>query len=300
MNGQTASEALSSGKVDPMINFPRSTFTWKSKPWQTDRHYRYLGGFVGHPGQAYHVRFNLEAACTIHEASTGQTTELFLGAPCRIEYTIARRNLFQVPSGEFRMPFSRRLRLAVAKEPSDVAEAVNVTPLDEAFQEHRIELRTIPAVRRLEQVAPVIAATLANGQLNAVSTYQDTDRGVSVTIEYPINLINLNVADGEFQVCTGPVILPDLATWDGQEVTRVFVAHAAFSAFDHVEFILQREIDAAPEVRAWLDQPVGRDRLELLNPDQPPPGYPPPRPRPTVFREVWERPATNVILLADD
>ena len=34
-----------------MIDFSRSTFTWKSQPWQPDPYYRYTGGFVGTPGQ---------------------------------------------------------------------------------------------------------------------------------------------------------------------------------------------------------------------------------------------------------
>jgi hypothetical protein len=258
-----------------------------------------MGGFVGQPGQTYQVRFNLEASCTIRDAATGQATELFLGAPCRTEYTIATRNLFQVPSGEFRMPFSRRRRLALARRPSYEPEEVAVTPLGDAFREHRLDIRTYAPVRELTGARPIIDAALANGVLNAVSTYRDADRGLTVAVEYPVNLINLNVADGEFQVCTGPVLLPDLATWDGQEVRRVFLAHAAFSQVDHVEFILQREVEAAPEERAWLDQPRGRDRLELRDPARRPPDYPPPRPKPTVYSEVWELPATNVVLWAE-
>lgn len=283
-----------------MINFPRSTFTWQSHPWHPDPYYRYPGGFVGEPGQAYHVRFNLEASCTITDEQSGAQTELFLGAPCRTEYTIAARNLFQVPSSEFRMPFSRRYRLALAKEPSTVQEEVTVALLSEAFQEHQIDLRTHSQVTTLADARAICDATLANDLLNAVSTYRDAAHGLTVSLEYPVNLINLNVPTTEFQVCTGPVILPDLATWDGAEIKRVFLAHVAFTAFDHVEFILQREVDAAPEARAWLDQPRGRDRLEMLDPTKMPPGYPPPRPRPTVYNEVWELPATNLILRAEN
>lgn len=283
-----------------MINFPRSTFTWHSHPWYPDPYYRYPGGFVGEPGQSYHVRFNLEASCTIIDEAGGQTTELFLGAPCRTEYTIAKRNLFQVPSGEFRMPFSRRYRLALAKAPSTTQEEHSVALLSEAFQAHNLDLRTHRAVGELTDVPAIIDATLANDLLNAVSTYRDADRGLTIAIEYPVNLINLNVASGEFQVCTGPVLLPDLATWNGAEVTRTFLAHAAFTAFDHVEFILQREVDAAPEARNWLDQPRGRDRLELLDATNVPPGYPPPRPKPTVYNEIWALPATNLILRAEN
>lgn len=282
-----------------MINFPRSTFTWTSHPWQRDPYYRYMGGFVGQPGQVYHVRFNLEAACTIRDEATGRATEIFLSAPCRTEYTIATRNLFQVPSGEFRMPFSRDYRLMLAKRPSHEREDVTAVRLSAAFQGHRLDLRHFAPVTELTSAAAIIDAALANAALNAVSTYRDASRGLTVAIEYPVNLINLNAADGEFQVCTGPVVLPDLATWDGAEVSRTFLAHVAFTEFDHVEFILQREIAAAPEERAWLDQPRGRDRLELHDPTVRPPGYPPARPQPTVYHEVWELPATNTVLCAD-
>ena len=100
-------------KEKNVIDFRRSNFTWKSHPWLQDAYYRYPGGFVGAPGEVYQVRFNLEGACTIQDDRSGQTTELFVSAPCRFEYTIATRNLFQVPSAEFRFAFSRALRLQI-------------------------------------------------------------------------------------------------------------------------------------------------------------------------------------------
>ena len=89
-----------------MVNFPHSTFTWKSRPIAADPHYKRTG-FVGTPGQVHHVRFNLEARCEIRESIGGKKWECFLGAPCRTEYTIAERNLFQVPSNEWRIAVSR-------------------------------------------------------------------------------------------------------------------------------------------------------------------------------------------------
>jgi hypothetical protein len=281
-----------------MIDFRRSFFTWHSLPAQIDPYYRYPGGFVGTPGESYHVRFNLEATCTIQDGRTGQQTELFVGAPCRMEYTIARRNLFQVPSGEFRFAWSRNYRLKIAARPSTEREAVDVARLDEVLQAHNTDLRTFAEFTTLTTGEEIVKATLANDLLNARSTYVDPATGLTVTVEYPINLINVHPESGAFQVCTGPLILPDLATWDGQEVQRVFLAHAAFTAFDHVEFILRREVEVAPEERAWLEQPRGRDRLALHDPNHKPPGYPPRRPRPTVYNEVWEFAAQNVVLSA--
>jgi len=282
-----------------MIDFPRSTFTWKSHPRQPDPHYRYAGGYVGEPGQVRHVRFNLEAKCEVRDEATGQVTELFIGAPCRTEYTIPRRNLFQIPSDEFRMAFSRECQLTIARRPSYEQEATSSVKLSEAFQDHKIDVRLFSAPVELTSAGQIVEATLANDLLNARSTYRDVERGLTVAVEYPVNLINVNQADSEFQICTGPVIVPDLATWDGREVSRVFLAHVAFTHFDHVEFILRREVEAAASEREWLDKPRGRDRFELHDPNNPPPNYPPPRPRPTVYNETWEFAATNMVLRAE-
>lgn len=279
-----------------MINFSRSTFTWNTPPWVRDAHYRYPGGFVGKPGQVYQVRFNLQACCTVQDEASGQVAELFVGAPCRTEYTIASRNLFQIPSGEWRMAFSRESRLTIASRPSNELQDAPVAKLSEIYQDYRIDVRTHHAPQELTDAGQIIDATLRNDPLNARSVYRDAERGVTISVEYPVNVININAVDNEFQICTGPVIVPDLTTWDGRDVRRVFLAHVAISGFDYVEFILQRDIEAAEAERQWLDQPRGRDRLELLDPNNRPPNYPPSRPRPTVFNEVWELKARNIVM----
>ena len=205
-----------------MINFFRSAFTSKEHPWRPDPTYKWKGGFVGEPGEVYHVRSNLESRCRVVEDATGTSAEFFLGSPCRSEYTIARRNLFQVPSSEYRMVFSRKSCLRIARRPSDESEPIGITSLAEDFQDHSIAIRT----------------------------YDETE---------------------------------DLTTAQ------------AISALDWVEFILRREVEAAPEERSWLDQPRGRDRLELVDPDNIPAGYPAARPKPLVFNETWGMEAANVM-----
>jgi len=282
-----------------MINYPRSTFTWKSHPWTPDPYYKWSGGFVGIPGQVYHVRFNLEASCVVRHLDSGTEAALFLGAPCRSEYTIAHTNLFQVPSAEWRMAFSRTSSLYLATQPSWENEAAQTRPLSEGYEDHTIDIRQYSPVSPLTSVEQVIEASLANQVMNGRSSYRDVDKGFEVEVEYPVNLINFNVADGEFQICTGPVLLPDLATWNGQEVQRVFLAHVAITRFDAVEFILQRQVEAAAHERAWLDQPRGLDRLELIDPDKVPPGGLAGRPKLTAYNEVWELEGENVVLLAE-
>ena len=120
---------------------------------------------------------------------SGEATELFLGAPCRSEYTIARCR-------------------------ADDTEESTTTPLDR-FQDYEIDVRRLADASELRATEPIVQATLAKDLLNGLTVYRDEERGFTVTVEYPVNVMNLNEADGEFQICTGPVILPDLPTWDG-------------------------------------------------------------------------------------
>lgn len=281
-----------------MIDFPRSFFTWKTFPVQDDPYYKYAGGFIGREGDVRHVRFNIEASCAISDDNGGVLAELFVGAPCRTEYTIPRQGFFQIPSSEFRMAFSRSHRIPIARRPSSEKEPASAQKLSESFHDHDISLKELPHPIELTAAEPLIEATLANALLNASCAYRDAQTGLRVTVQFPVNLINVNREDATFQVCTGPLVLPDLATWNGRGVDRVFLAHVAFTAFDYIEFILRREVAAAPEELEWLHQVEGRDRNELHDPNNRPPGYPPKRPSPTVYHEVWAFPSSNTILRA--
>ena len=55
----------------------------------------------------------------------------------------------------------------------------------------------------LTDVSEVIDATLNGDLLNARSTYRDNERNLSISVEYPVDVMNLNAVDKQFQVCTG-------------------------------------------------------------------------------------------------
>ncbi len=244
----------------------------------------------------------------MEDLDTGKKTDLYLGAPCRTEYTIARRNLFQIPSDEWRMAFSRSLSIPISRRPSTEPAETRGAPLEKQFQAHVIDIRHYGTEETLANARDVVQATLDRDLMNGRIAYRESGqtgqqgqqgqpaRNLKVTLEFPVDLININEEDAEFQVCTGPVILPDLETWDGGEVHRVFLADAAITSFDHAEFILRREIEAAEREKHWYEAPRGRDRLELNDPENPPPDYPPRRPRPLVYNETWDKETKNVIL----
>ena len=50
----------------------------------------------------------------------------------------------------------------------------------------------------------------------------------------------------------------------------------------------------AARARTWL-----ADNMPPIDPDDPPPGYPPARPQLLVYSETWDLPAQNAVLRVD-
>ena len=282
------------GSAARMIDFNRSFITWTIDWAEPDPVYAYPGGFVGEPGEATTSRVQIDASCEIVDEARGEACTLYLSAPCRSEFIIAEDNLFQVPNGEFRAAVNDACMVPIAAEPSWQDEGTRRQPIGSRFADFDIDVRANDAVA-LASSDEVVAASLAGDRLNARSTYRDAARGLAVTVEYPIKLINLHAGGGRYQVCTGAVALPDLATWDGAGVDRVFVAHAAFTAADHVEFILRRSIELAEHELAWAAAVRGRDRYQRRTPGE---AAERPRPRAAGYYETWELAAANTILRA--
>lgn len=279
-----------------MIDFDRSFVTWTIEWAEPDPVYAFPGGFVGEPGEATTSRVQIDACFEIVDQARGTACTIYLTAPCRSEFIIADDNLFQVPNGEFRAAVSDTFTIPIAAEPSWHDEGARRQHVDERFAEFAIDVRAHDAVVLASDDA-VVAASLAGTRLNARSTYRDDTHAVTVSVEYPIKLINLHASGGRYQVCTGAVALPDLTTWDGAGVDRVFVAHAAFTANDHVEFILRRSIALAKHELAWAAAVRGRDRYERRVPGEP---VDRPPPRAAGYFETWELPAVNTIWQTSD
>jgi len=279
-----------------MIDFNRSFITWTIEWAEPDPVYAYAGGFVGEPGEVTTSRLQIDAGCEIVDEARGTAGTIYLTAPCRSEFIIADDNLFQVPNGEFRAAVSDACMVPIAAEPSWENEGARRQPIAAQFAEFAIDLRTHDA-EALASDDAVVAASVAGERLNARSTYRDEARGLTVTVEYPIKLINLHAGGGRYQVCTGAVALPDLTTWDGAGVDRVFAAHAAFTADDHVEFILRRGVEIAERELAWAAAVRGRDRYQRHDSGEP---VDRPRPRAAGYFETWELPAVNTVLRASN
>ena len=259
-------------------------------------YYKYPGGFVGSLGEKYHVRFNTQSSFIILDEKSKKYDEVFLGSPCRSEYTIAKDNLFQVPSNEFRMALTNKNKVNIASKPNDNASDINFSKLEGNYIDYKLDIREYNNHIELKKEHEVIKATLNGDLLNAKCSYKDELLGLTVTLEFPVNLINLNYDENEFQVCTGPIIVPDLSSWKIGKTGQVFLAHVAFSSFNYIELILRRNVKPENSEMEWITKPIGLNRNELINPDKTPPLHPEKRWEVTTYNEVWKIKSINVFL----
>ena len=281
---------------EAMIDFERSFFTWTSQPFKLHPHYINSGGMTQGAGSVRNVRVTYEAKCDITNTRTGETEELFLLSPCRAEYTIPKEEFFQLPSGEWRVVFSRTHRISLAKKPSTEGKTSKAGKL--GLADARFTTRTHSNFAVLRSAQEVIDATLANQPLNARSTYEDEASGYKWAIEYPARTMNLNVEEGLFQVDTGPIPFPDMSSYDGKRPMQAFLSYVAFSEFDSAEFILRREVEPSEEDKKWLFQSPGKWRYTLRDPNNPPPGHPPRPNWPLVYNETKVLKTSNLFLSA--
>ena len=269
-----------------MIDFSRSFLTWTHHPFTPDPIYKFPGGLLADQGDVVSVRLKADARLEVRP-DHGMPFTCYVIAPCRTEYTIVTENLFQIPSGEFRGVYSDSIRIPIAKRPSFEKEHVRRSPISEGFAGFTIDIHHFQTSDPVLTAPDVITATKDAALMNATCVYRKEDLGLTITVEFPIELINYDESNETFQVCTEPLILPDLTTWDGTGLDRVFLAAVAFSTFDQAEFILRREINADETELPWYHEVRGRDRHEVHKGATASTQHRLQRPLPLVFNEVW-------------
>ncbi|MBM4438449.1 MAG: hypothetical protein FJ029_14755 [Actinobacteria bacterium] len=268
-----------------MIDFGHSQATWTSRPYVPHPHYVNDGGMRQGASAVRDVRHLIEATCTLTSRATAHVEEIFLLHSCLAEFTIPKRDFFVLPSYQYRALLSRTHSIPIARRLLAEREDRKAEPF--GYADLKLTMRTFRQAERLTTARQAIEATLAGKPLNARTTYRDDREGWTVTLEYPVRTMNLSVEEDLFQVDTGELALPDMATWDGQRVSRAFIAHVAFSQFDSAEFILRREVEPADTEKLWLHVPPPDGwRWELQDQRDPAPGHPPRMPWPTTFNDT--------------
>jgi len=185
------------------------------------------------------ARIQLDARCTVDGwGAEGRAETFYLIAPCRSEMMYRDGQLFQMPNYEFCGIFTGTEVVLHRTHWTSEAEHPEHARIEDRFDRVAIDTRPLSATR-LASVAEIVEATLANRQIVARTTIRVGGSDQRAVLEYPIKTMNVTTDPAQFQVDTGPVIVPVLDTPNAPPILRFAMAHIVYCTFDRAEFILR-------------------------------------------------------------
>jgi hypothetical protein len=186
------------------------------------------------------ARIQLDAACTMIDDKAGTSEIFYLVAPCRSERMYVETPLFLMPNYEFGGVWGKddfqiiRTHWVSARDNREYGQN------RVRWADVHLDIRHFADTRQLANRPQIIEAVLANRPLVARTELRNAENGQRAILEYPIKIMNLSKSPPQFQVDTGPLILPDFASTAARPVERFDVAHVVYNGFTKAEFMLRR------------------------------------------------------------
>lgn len=191
------------------------------------------------PSRSNTARIQLDARCVVTDTD-GAAEEFVLITPCKSETMYVPRDMWQIPNYDFCGVFSASdytILRTFAEHELDRAHERQSGAISDNFAAVRIDWRYFENTRRLATDSEIRDATLSNKALLARTTIGAG--GWSAMLEYPVKTMNVRDESPMFQVDTGPVLFPDLATNVERSIERMSLAFVVYNSFDYVEFIVR-------------------------------------------------------------
>ena len=179
--------------------------------------------------------------------------------------------LWQTPNHEFTGIFSSTEfmsgHVAVEKASEFHGDLKTAHSIIDRFVDFHITKRNFPQTQRLDSDEQIIEATLKDLMLIARTELRDDAGNLRAMIEYPIKTMNVQEEHGRFQVDTGPLLFPDLASPVDGTIESLSMAFVCYNNFDVAEFVLRQPtpvMEGGNEVASVIEY-SGVRRVEVKN-----------------------------------
>ena len=187
------------------------------------------------------VRIQLDAACSVIDERSGRSEAFYLCAPCRGERYRKDDSLFAMPSYEWCGIFGDKQSLIFGTHWT--SDRDDITLDDRA---DHLDIRTFPKARQLTSHDEVVRTVVETRQPFVARTeLWDEARALRAVLEYPVRTMNAYIDTNEFQVDTGPLIVPDFAREAERTIERFDVAYVVYNTFDKAGFVLRKPVQIA-------------------------------------------------------
>jgi hypothetical protein len=184
-------------------------------------------------------RFWVESRLQITDPATKTVRTYYQCGSCKSERTIPPRDLFPDDNYDF-LPVFGDVDCVIFRHRARADEGYRgVAPVAGAWG------GMVPLLRRfkgrvLSTSKEISDAMTAGLPLVAQTEIRDEKTGRTAVIECPVKTINWFRTTGQWQIDTGPVLLPDLSVPPEQWSQNLRLAFVAFNAWDWAEFIAEK------------------------------------------------------------
>jgi hypothetical protein len=197
------------------------------------------------------ARFPLECVLrlTQPEALGGKTTQYVLGSSCKAEQVHVTENVWHEPAADMCLVASPD-EFLVIKSWDRNNRGVMLSPPTLGEQPERQAGRCSDAftalnlthkfadARLLTSTEEIVDAVLNDRPLVSQTEYQ-LENGTGVFLEYPVKVVNASEREMFYQVDTGPVLIPDVASFDGvHEISMLRQAFMAHNTLNCTEMLM--------------------------------------------------------------
>lgn len=187
------------------------------------------------------ARFPLESVLRLTQppALGGRITQYVLGSSCKAEQVHVTENVWHEPAADMCLVASPeeflvikswdRNNRGVMLSPPTLGEQPErqIGRCSDAFTALNLTHRFTDATL-LSSTEEIVDAVLSDRPLVSQTEYQ-IENGMHVFLEYPVKVVNASEREMFYQVDTGPVLIPDVASFDGHHeismLRQAFMAH---------------------------------------------------------------------------
>ncbi len=206
----------------------------------------YGSSYVCFSGPENAVRFWIESRTRIVDENGERAEDYYQCGACKSEHTWTTKKttrfLFSEDNHDFTPVFGPDYSVIFRRKAylSDrYRKVVSLSSEFAVFGSPAVRVREAHGTHRLDTPAAVREATHAALPLVARVEIANQETNLKAVIECPIKTININAQRNLYQVDTGPVAWPDLATPSSRLADTISLAFVAFNSFSAVDFIVE-------------------------------------------------------------
>jgi len=210
------------------------------------------------PRTLNNARTPIDCIIELRDAATGESDTISLGAPCKTEYVGVPTDMW-MPQNADMLPILGDTKFLQVKTYPAAGMGIPLWPPGSGIQPERMFASRTDAfddsfarfveadAEQLAGAREIVDVVLAGRRLACHATFELN--GLQARLDFPIKCLNVNERDWEYQIDSGPILVPYEPRGDAGLISTVQLAFVASNRPDYAEFLVRTPTDAGGGVQ---------------------------------------------------